>query len=168
MPVRYAEANSEEARAMKTQSWTQVERGWGDAAVDGLLAGVVAGLVMAAYVLVVGMLRGADWQTVLSQFDPGAAPRALNGALTHLAVAGVYGALFGLTWRAVARLVRRVPAWAAGLAYGLLLWGLAALITGSGATGGWLRDMPPLHFAVAHAIYGLALGVGAARRARTG
>jgi len=151
---------------MKTQSIAQAERGWGDAAVDGLLAGVVAGLLMGAYLLIIGLLSGADWQAALAQFDPSTAPQPLTGALTHLAVSGVYGAIFGLGWRVVGRVWPRLPGWAGGFLFGVALWALAALVTASGATGGWLQDVAPTHFAVAHAIYGLSLGVGLGRRAR--
>ncbi len=144
---------------MKTQSWPQSKRTWGDAAVDGLLAGVAAGLVMAAYVLVVGLLAGRTWQAILAQFDPGLSPLPLTGALTHLAVAGVYGALFGVAWRALLRAWPRLPAMAAGLAFGLALWALAALVTSSRPSGEWLRALPAVHLAVAHLLYGSLLGV---------
>jgi len=52
------------------------------------------------------------------------------------------------------------------LAFGMALWGLAAVVTASGATGGWLQDVAPVHFGVAHAIYGVTLGLGVARRGR--
>jgi hypothetical protein len=56
-----------------------------------------------------------------------------------------------------------LPGAAAGLLYGLLLYGLA-----QGLVLPWSRSalaaIPPLHFAVAHIIYGLALGL--ARRDR--
>ncbi len=144
---------------MKTESWPQTNRTWGDAAVDGLLAGVAAGLVMAAYVLVVGLVAGHAWPDILAQFDPGLTPLPLTGALTHLAVAGVYGALFGVGWRLLHRAWPRLPAVAVGLAYGLALWALAALVTSSRPSGEWLRVLPALHLAVAHLLYGVVLGV---------
>jgi hypothetical protein len=122
---------------------------------------------MGGYIAVVGLLGGAGWQAALAQFDPGTAPQPLTGALTHLAVSGVYGAIFGLAWRAVVRLWPRLPGWAAGLAYGMALWALAAVVTASGATGGWLKDLAPVHFGVAHAIYGVTVGFGVGRRGRS-
>ncbi|MCC7360207.1 MAG: hypothetical protein IT317_12055 [Anaerolineales bacterium] len=118
---------------------------------------------MAAYVLVVGILAGHTWQVVLSQFDPGLTPQPLTGALTHLAVAGVYGALFGVAWRGARRAWPRLPALAAGVAFGLLLWVLAVLVTSSRPTGEWLRALPPVHLPVAHLVYGLALGLSILR-----
>lgn len=149
---------------MQTKSLSPTPtRTWGDAAVDGLLAGVAAGAVMAIYVLAVGVLSGHTWQAVLSQFDPGLTPLPLTGGLTHLAVAGVYGALFGVAWRGLRRFVPRLPAWTAGLAYGLLLWVLAVLVTSSRPAGEWLRALPPLHLLAAHLLYGAALGLSIIR-----
>jgi hypothetical protein len=148
---------------MKTQSWPQSKHTWGDAAVDGLLAGVAAGLVMAVYVLVVGLLAGHAWQTILAQFDPGQSPLPLTGGLTHLAVAGVYGALFGVTWRLLQRIWPRLPAAAAGLVFGLALWALAVLVTSTRPSGEWLRALPAVHLAAAHLLYGVVLGVALQR-----
>jgi hypothetical protein len=72
--------------------------------------------------------------------------------------------IFGLAWRGAGRLWSRLPGWIAGLAFGVLLWALAAVVTGSGATGAWLREAAPVHFAAAHMIYGLAVGVGSGRK----
>ena len=143
---------------MKTESWPPAKRTWGDAAVDGLLSGVVAGLVMAAYVLIVGLLSGTSWEAVLAQFDPGLNPAPLTGGLTHLAVAGVYGALFGVGWRALHRAWPRLPALLAGAGFGGVLWVLAVVVTGSRASGEWLRALPAAHLAVAHLLYGVSVG----------
>jgi hypothetical protein len=148
---------------MNTQSVSKIERGWGDAAVDGLLAGVVAGGLMAVYVLVVGLVGGTEWTAILAQFDPGTDPQPLTGALTHLAVAGVYGAIFGIVWRLTKQLWPRLPGWLAGLVFGLALWGLATAVTASGAMGDWMNAMAPVHFLVAHGVYGLVIGVRVGR-----
>jgi hypothetical protein len=145
---------------MQTQQWYHTKSGWGDAAVDGLLSGVGAGLLMAALLLAAGWIGGQGWQTVLQQFDPGATPSPLTGAVTHLAVSGVYGILFAILWRPLSKVWRRLPAWLAGLVYGLLLWLLAAMVSGARANmgGGWLQGIPPAQLAAAHLVYGLSLG----------
>ncbi len=148
---------------MKTQSWPQSKQTWGDAAVDGLLAGVIAGLIMLVYVLGVGLVGGATWQTVLAQFDPSATPAPVTGALTHLAVAGVYGALFGVGWRIVHRNLPRLPGLAAGLVFAFGLWLLAVLVTSSRPSGEWLRALPAVHLALAHLLYGVVLGLAIQR-----
>ncbi len=45
---------------MHTHSWYHTKSGWGDAAVDGLLSGVVAGMLMAIFLLVVGWIGGLN------------------------------------------------------------------------------------------------------------
>ncbi|MEP7358961.1 MAG: hypothetical protein ABI847_17055 [Anaerolineales bacterium] len=145
---------------MEIRTWKASNRTWGDAAVDGLLYGVAAGLVMALFLVCAGLLRGQSWVAMLGQFDPGLGARPMIGLLTHLAVASVYGAVFGVLWRVGARLLRSLPVWAAGLLFGLAMWLVAVLVasTRGPAAGGWLSGIPPLEFALAHGVYGLALG----------
>lgn len=131
----------------------------GDAAVDGLLAGGGGGLAMAAYLLVASLVMGAHWREVLSYFDPGRGGSAVAGMAAHLAVAGIYGVLFGLiAWFTPRRWRRRLPGWLIGVAYGLLLWLLAQTVLLPGA-GLPLQTFPRLHFALGHAVYGLVLGL---------
>ncbi len=128
----------------------------GDAAVDGLLGGLVAGIGMAGYLVIVGLTAGEGPGLVLGRFAPSAEASALTGALMHLAVSGVYGMLFGLGWWLLVRW-RGVPAWLAGLIYGIVLLLVAeAIILPS--TGSPLAQIPLVHFALAHGIYGVILG----------
>lgn len=131
----------------------------GDAAVDGLLAGGGAGLAMVAYLFVASLVIGTNWWMVLSHFDPGPEGSPVTGMLTHLAVAGVYGVLFGLVaWFTPRRWRRRLPGWLMGVAYGLLLWLLAQTVLLPGANSP-LQTFPTLHFALGHVVYGLVLGL---------
>jgi hypothetical protein len=133
----------------------------GDSAVDGLLAGTSAGVAMALYVAVAGLLAGQAWTDILAQFDPSPAPSPFTGALAHLAVAGVYGVIFALAWRWLRRVWRPGFGWLAGLLYGIALWGLALVLLRLPAATtpeGWLAGVAPLHLAVAHLLYGAALG----------
>ena len=138
----------------------------GDAAVDGLLAGFAAGLAMAAYLVAVHAVAGEGPAAILRRFDPSATASPLTGLLLHLAVAGVYGTLFGLGWRFTGRVrPSKVPAWLWGLAYGLVLLLVAELIPLSGANSP-LAEVSLVHFALAHAIYGLVLGYWIGREER--
>ena len=131
----------------------------GDAAVDGLLAGGGAGLAMAAYLIVASLISGLAWSTLLGRFDPGPQSSPWAGALAHLAVAGVYGVLFGVVaWFIPRRWRRRLPGWLMGVLYGLLLWLLAQTVLLPG-TSSPLETFPLLHFALGHAVYGLVLGL---------
>ncbi|RLT45069.1 MAG: hypothetical protein DWI57_01730, partial [Chloroflexi bacterium] len=54
------------------------------------------------------------------------------------------------------------PVWLVGLAYGLLLFLLAQGFFLVGPTP--LTGIPPLQFVIAHAIYGLTLGLSSGRK----
>ena len=75
----------------------------GDAAVDGLLNGVVAGVVMAIYLMISGVLTGTGMAATLNAFDLGQGTSPVRGALIHLAVAAIYGMVFSLIDRLIGR-----------------------------------------------------------------
>jgi hypothetical protein len=134
------------------------ERKISDAALDGLFGGLAAGVAMAVYLVAWSLMSGLGPGVVLRMFDPDQRNVAVLGALTHLAVASVYGILFGLIVWALGRGLRRgMPAWLAGVVYGLLLLLIAKAVV-LPATGSSLAEIPTLHFAVAHVIYGAVLG----------
>jgi hypothetical protein len=131
----------------------------GDAAVDGLCSGVIAGVVMAAYLVMVGLVVGEASGLVLGRFDPNETS-PLAGLLMHLAIASVYGALFGLMGWLTTRIrpFGRLPGWLAGLAYGLTLLLLARAVILPGVASP-LLEISTVHFTLAHVIYGLVLGL---------
>lgn len=133
--------------------------GAGDAAVAGLLHGLAAGLVMALFLAAAGLSRGqslADTMAAFTISDQPAVSNALAGLLGHLAVAGVYGLVWGLAWRTIGRRLA-VPAWLGGLVYGLLLWGIAQVVMRS--VGSSLAQIAPWALLAGHGVYGLLLGV---------
>ena len=138
---------------------------FGDAAVDGLLAGGAAGIMMAAYLVAAGLVRSEALPSIFGSFDPGPARSPLTGALVHLAVAGVYGLLYGLgryLWNQSRRL-GRLPGWLTGTAYGLLIWTVAQTVLLPG-TRSPLQQLMPLVFLLGHVVYGLGVGTLFARR----
>ena len=126
-----------------------------DTILDGLFGGLLGGGAMALYLILWRWVAGRTPGNVLGLFDGSMQRVALTGALAHLAVSAVYGIVFGLIWRIV-RL--RIPGWVAGIAYGLALLMIAqvALLPVSGSP---LAEIPRLHFALAHIVYGAVLGV---------
>jgi hypothetical protein len=129
-----------------------------DTALDGLFGGLAGGVVMGAYLEIWGLLAVRGPGAVLGMFDPSMRGAALAGALTHLAVASVYGILFGLIWWTLRRGLRLgVPAWLAGAIYGLALLAVAQAVVLPSA-GSPLAEIPTLHFALAHLVYGVVLG----------
>ncbi len=126
----------------------------GDRAVDGLLAGLAGGTAMAVYLILAGLLAGTGAGEVLSRFGPQSV-NPVQGALTHLAVSGIYGALFGTV---AGSRDGRVPIWVRGSIYGIVLFLLAHYVLLPGSVTP-LAEMPVNHFFMAHVVYGLALGI---------
>lgn len=141
----------------------------GDAAIDGLLSGVLAGLAMAAYLLLYGWLSGMGPLDMLALFAPNAESGALVGVLAHLAVSGIYGAVFGMGYAVLLRRRDYSPAvWvhtAIGAAYGLLLLAAAWLVL-LPATSSQMLEVPLSHLAIGHLLYGALLGLLVYRGAR--
>ena len=130
-----------------------------DAAVDGLLNGVVAGVAMAIYLVVSGVLTGAGLAATLSAFDLGQGASPVRGALIHLAVAAIYGMVFSLLYRLIGRgrPIGRGGTVSMGVTFGLLLWLITQIAFAAGINVA-LSNLPAVHLAVAHVIFGAALG----------
>jgi len=123
----------------------------GNRAVDGLLYGLVGGIAMILFLIVMGMIDESGFSEILGRFSPSGDGNPVVGAFAHLAVSGIYGAIFGIL---LLPLGNRVPAWAAGLVYGLILFGIAQLAF----TSRTLAEFNPVSFAIAHLIYGGVTG----------
>ncbi len=140
-------------RIMKTMSV-------GDAAVEGLMYGIAAGLVMALFVLLVEWLSGVAPLTVLGYFDGGGNASPFLGAFTHIAVSGIYGVVFGMIAMVVARMFgarMTLGMWLAlGILYGALIFVVAEWIV-LPRTSSPLLEMPMWALAIAHFIYGAVL-----------
>ena len=136
----------------------------GDAAVDGLLHGAAAGLVMAIYLVLIGLVTGVGLAATLSEFDLGQGTSPAREALIHLAVAAIYGMVFSVVYRLIVRRrpIGRGGSVIIGLAYGLLLWAIAQIAFVPGASVA-LSSLPAVHITIAHAIYGISLGVLSSR-----
>lgn len=137
----------------------------GDAAVDGLIAGLLAGSVMAAYLLLAGLLAGVPPAVIMSRFDPGQGGNWLAGTAAHLAVSGLYGVAFALLFAALLRVrpsLRRFG-WLAGLFYGLSLFAFARGILFAALPSDMLA-FTAAQLLVGHLLYGLLLGFEVSRR----
>jgi hypothetical protein len=142
----------------KERSFSTKENTSGDAIVNGLYAGLLAGMVMLVYLVVTGLIMGHPPLVVLGLFAPGKADSPLLGGLMHLAVSGVYGSLYGLIRHAIpVRLRVGLPGWLSGALFGFLLFVMAELFLLPG-TGSPLLAIPAANFALAHIIFGVVLG----------
>lgn len=132
----------------------------GDAAVEGLIYGIAAGLVMVLFVIAFEWLAGVMPLEVLSYFGVDAEASPWVGLFTHVAVSGIYGVVFGMLVLVAARLfgerwslgVRLVL----GIVYGLLIFVIAKSII-LPRTASPLDEMPVWALATAHALYGFIL-----------
>lgn len=130
----------------------------GDAAVDGLLAGMAAGVVMGVALVLMELPDDVGQLQTLGRFDP-AGGSAVAGGLLHLAVSGIYGVIFavGNRWLTGWWARARNYEWAIGTGFGLAIW-LAAQFTFLPGLDSALAATPPHSFAVAHLVYGGMLG----------
>ncbi len=137
----------------------------GDTAVDGLLAGILAGLGMAAYLILSGLLSGTSPAIILGRFDPTMDGGWLVGSAAHLAVSGIYGAVFALLFALAVRwrgsFLRY--GWLLGLLYGLALVALARGVL-LPAAGSAMLEIEGVQLVIAHAFYGLVLGFVVSRK----
>lgn len=133
----------------------------GDAAVDGLLGGILAGLVMAIALLLLGLVSGESMLEILKRFDPSSTGTPLVGALLHLAISGIYGIVYGiLCWMFIRRWLASRSLWVnilAGGIYGLGLW-LIAQVAVLPLSGSALSGFPAWQFFLAHLLFGGVLG----------
>jgi hypothetical protein len=149
------------------REWTGDRRPVSDVAVEGLLAGFLAGGVMALLLLAAGLLSGQTTATVLSKLAGTGHESALTGAVTHLAVTGVYGALFGVICCWIPGCTQhRFPTWLIGLLYGLGLWLVGLGLSRGGVDATVPMVAPPL-LALGYLAYGLSLGWLFGRSARS-
>ena len=135
------------------------ERTWGDTAVDGLLAGLVGGVVMGLFLALAVWANGGSPRATLGYFDPAQAGSWLTGLLAHLAVSAIYGVGLALLLRVVGWIRPSLTklAWLWGGLYGLLLWGLAVGVVVT-AVNSALAQIPAWEFGLAHVLYGSVAG----------
>ena len=129
--------------------------GFGEMAVEGLFGGMVAGIVMLVYLLATGLLSGQAPGVVAGGFSLQTPTNPVQGTLLHLAVSATYGLLFGML---IALLGRRLSAWALALLYMLAIYLLAVFVL-MPVSQSRLLQIAPLHFALAHLVYGLVLAL---------
>lgn len=131
----------------------------GDVAVDGLLAGMAGGLAMGVVLVLLGLLDDTGPLETLGRFDPANGGSAAIGGLLHLAVSGIYGVFFALSYHILSRrwLGMNRYGWLIGAIFGVGLWVAAQFIFLPGLDSA-LADLAPSFFAVGHLVYGLVIG----------
>lgn len=137
----------------------------GDVAVDGLLAGMAAGVLMGFVLVLLSLLDGVGPLDTLRRFDPAGEGSAAVGGLLHLAVSGIYGVLFAVGYYILGRWWPEINryGWLLGALFGVGLWLAAQFIFLPGLNSA-LAGLQPLFFAVGHLVYGLVIGYLIGRR----
>lgn len=137
----------------------------GDAAIDGLLGGIGAGLAMVLLLVIVVAMGGGSPAAVMERFDPLGSYNVVTGTLAHLAVSAIYGALFGLLFLVLIRLRPSLLRFGslAGLVYGLLLYAIARSAFLTGIDSGLAYYSTPV-LLLSHALYGLVTGTVIGRK----
>ena len=133
---------------------------YGDTAVDGLLGGALGGGLMAIYLIIAGLIGGDGVGVIMARFAPPGNSSPLVGTVAHLAVSAIYGVIFALALAIIGRLWPQTSklSWILGAIYGLTLWLVAEFIV-LPAVDSPLQMIQPVHFALAHLVYGLTLGL---------
>lgn len=145
--------------AKETGIVTRPKKSIGDVAVDGLLAGMAAGVVMGVALLAVGVIEGVGPVEILGRFDPAEGGSAAVGGLLHLAVSGIYGVAFAILFRLLTGRWSGLKRYGSGLGivYGLALW-MAAHFLLLPELNSALTEISAAGFALSHLMYGAALG----------
>lgn len=143
---------------------------------EGAVGGVLGGLAMGVFAMVVAAVMGQGFWAPLKMIaatfygegamaQPGfAAGPVLVGLTIHMVVSAVYGGIYGAIGR-VGWSTAAVIGWA--LAFGLAIWALADWVILPVFNPMMSAQAQPILFALEHAIFGLVLGwYLAARRNR--
>ncbi len=128
-----------------------------DAAVDGLLRGLMAGSAMLFYLMIAVLTLNESPLTLLSRFARVEQTSPALGFAAHMGMSAVYGIPFMLLWRLLERKVPGNLALIVGIVYGIVLFVAAELILLPAAQSPILQ-IPAIHFGIGHVIYGFVLG----------
>lgn len=133
----------------------------GDGAVEGLLYGLVAGVIMLAYLVFISLALQSGPLNLLATVAGGLDVAPLLVIVGHFALAALYGVVWGmLCYLILARVT--LPFWLWGLLYGALLWAVSALLLPAGL------DVPVIYGGGAHLLFGLSLGLLTGVKATSG
>ncbi len=132
----------------------------GIAVVNGFFNGLLAGVMMALYlVLVVQLVEGSGW-AYMGYLDIMLRDTPWQAVLIHLTISATYGVIYTLLLR-LTRLDQQnlMPRWLAGLSFGMLLWlmNFAWILPKDSLI---LGPLPSGYLLFAFMIYGLVLGSG--------
>jgi hypothetical protein len=134
------------------------------AATGGIVAGLVGGVVLAAFLLLVNLTQGRDfWSVFKFAASPFLGMRAqvpgfdalavLLGSLCHFAISAIWGLLFGLAFHGLNRKGTLI----AGAFWGIVVWvGMFFVVLPIVGLGSVVSQVPVLLSLVEHVLFGVA------------
>lgn len=139
---------------------------------NGAIAGLIAGMVMAMWAMIVTAVTGAGLlappqmiaEPFFGPFHPGAVHLAafVVGLMIHMMFSIVFGIIFGLIWQKIA--LGGFVALLGGMIYGLVLWALMGYVVGPIVGSHIAQEMPSGAWIAAHLMFGGVLGLWPATR----
>lgn len=130
---------------------------FGDAAAEGLIGGIAAGIVMIFFLGIAAVILGDTITNLIGRFRPSEDLPPISGIFSHLAVSAVYGAIFGVAFRMI-NSWQHIPSLFLGIIYAVIL-ALGAQLLLLPAFNSPLLEIPAWIFFTAHLTYGFALGI---------
>jgi len=134
--------------------------------VPGAIAGLIAGIVMAMWAMVVAAVMGAGLlappqmiaeplfgPVQMGAFNPGA---FIVGLMLHMMFSVVFGIAFALIWQRIAQ--GGLVAILGGMMYGVVIWVVMGYVVGPIVGSHIAQEMPLWAWLVAHLMFGVVLG----------
>ena len=149
---------------MKIETDERLRRGLG----GGAVAGIIAGLVLAAFLTIMNVRHGQDvWVGLKGAALPFLGARVqqpgfdalavLLGVVCHMAVSIGWGVLFG----AIVYGFSKGLTVAAGAVWGIVVWlGMYYAVLPAVGAGDLPRHVPVVNAILSHVLFGLVLGIG--------
>jgi hypothetical protein len=150
-------------------------RSWGAWILQGVIGGIVAGIIFATFEMVWGYVQGGLDMGVAPMrmiggialgpqaMDPTfpVATAAVTGAAVHMVLSMIYGAAFSLGVGLVAPRARAAAIVVAAIVFGLVLWVVNFFVIGPAAGWSWFaQKTDPTIQAIAHGgLFGVPLGL---------
>ncbi|MGH7862856.1 MAG: hypothetical protein ACREOS_11540 [Candidatus Dormibacteraceae bacterium] len=135
--------------------------------VAGGIAGLIAGIVMAMWAMIVAAVMGAGLlappqmiaEPLFGPFHMGtfSAGAFVAGLIVHMMFAITFGVIFALIWRSIAQ--GGIQAVIGGMIYGLIVWVVMSYLVAPIVGSHIPQEMPVWAWVVAHLMFGVVLGL---------
>ena len=135
--------------------------------VPGGIAGLIAGVVMAMWAMIVAAVMGAGLlappqmiaEPFFGPFQMGTfnAVAFVVGLVVHMMFSIAFGIIFALIWQGIAQ--GGIVAVIGGMMYGLIIWVVMSYVVAPVVGSHIAQEMPLWAWVVAHLMFGMVLGL---------